>query len=150
MNAVAPVLKIRTVLRERTLAPISFRLQGAIRIDDDLMLGWAEEEVTARKDIMRLTARADAEFAELKAQAVEMVNQGAEISNLNALLFFTKIESARGLVRQAHALATLCCLVLILAGSLSLGLGSSDQTARRAKALCVRRLVRTRKNGDWI
>lgn len=112
-RAVAPILKIRAALRERVSRP-ECAAANVVSITDPLMLGWAEDEVRIRKEARASLAAVDEELADVKRLAAAIVNGEREITPLEKLLVFTKLESARGLARGAFNTLALCSLTLAL------------------------------------
>lgn len=114
-RAVAPILKIRAALRERH-GSSRFAAPNVVEVTDSLMLDWAEEEVRERRGVRGLLAAANEDLADLRRLVTSAFQPGAEreVSPLERLLLFTKIESAAGLVRQALNATALAALVALL------------------------------------
>lgn len=127
-RAVAPILKIRAALRERLSSPAA-QAGNVVSITDTLMLGWAESEVELRKGARTALSAAEDELADLRKLCARLASSGAEVSPLERLLVFTKIESAGGLMRQAFNAMAPCSLVLVVASAVK-----PDDCGDRARA----------------
>lgn len=140
MPRVAPILKIRAALRERATQP-QRATPKVVSITDALMLAWAGEEVTARREAGRLLGAVGKELADLKQLAGAIMAGEAEVSPLERLLVFTKLESAAGMVRQAFSVVALCSLALVVwtAGATEVG---RDDLARAPRGVRIVKLVR--------
>jgi hypothetical protein len=112
-RAVAPILKIRAALRERASRPEA-AAANVVSITDRLMLGWAENEVAVRKEARANLAAVQDELSDLRQLAAAIVTGEREVSPLEKLLVFTKLESAAGLARQTFNTLALCSLALVM------------------------------------
>lgn len=143
---VAPILKIRTVLRERARTPVCERVPDVVSIDDDLMLRWAEDEVRSRAKVRDLLEAGERTLADVKALTTAALRPEREVSRLDALLLFTKIEGALGLMRQARDLSALACFCLLFWLACDPQLTGDDDHAMRRTRSGVR-IVRTVRAG---
>lgn len=141
--AVAPIYKIRAALRERMRLP-EHRASNVVPITDGLMLGWAGEEITARKTASARLAAVEDELADLRDLAAAIVSGEREVSPLERLLVFTKIESASGLVRQAFSALAVGSLALVLWVSITPD-GGHDDLARGPRPVRVAKIVKPAK-----
>lgn len=138
-GAVAPILKIRAALRERTQRPAA-PAANLVSITDALMLGWTDREVEIRREARASLVAVQEELADLHRLATALVDTAHHVSPLERLLVFTKIESARGLVRQAaFDLLALCSLALVLWTALVPD-DSREDLIRAPRAARVRRV----------
>lgn len=112
-RAISPILKIRAALRERTSRP-EYAAGHVVSITDALMLGWAESEVKIRVEARSALAAVQDELADLRKLVGALLEPEREVSALEKLLVFTKLESASGLARQASNAMALCCVALVL------------------------------------
>lgn len=119
-RAVAPIMKIRAALRERATRPAA-SAANVVCITDSLMLGWAESEVALRQSARASLAAVQDELADLRRLAGSIVTHSTgsgqagerEVSALEKILVFTKLESAAGLTRQTFNALALCSLLLV-------------------------------------
>lgn len=145
-RAVAPILKIRAALRERASSP-PFAAPNVVSITDNLMLGWAENEVAARKEARTYLGGVQDELADLRALVTAVIDPEREVSPLEKLLLFTKLESASGLARQAFNLVALCSLALVVWVTTVPSDDDHDDMIRAPRGARVVRSVRTVRGG---
>jgi hypothetical protein len=126
---IAPLFKVRTVIRRRAARRLpgfalelrrgkpanglSANIAPVEPIEDELALGWLDEEIRIRRTTGQLLAGADRELGELIGQAGKFF-AGVKADVLQKLLFLTRLEAARGFVRQALVNTALCGLALLL------------------------------------
>ena len=140
---VHPLLKVRQVARDR-IHGASWTRNGPATASmvNQLDLGWCEDAVRMQRDAgKRLDALGEQidDLALLVRGVVvvgEVLPAEAEVGALGTLMIFSKLEAARGLVKQAQALLALACLAILLGLAVS---GDDEQAMRRApRALRVR------------
>jgi hypothetical protein len=138
MNAAAPILKIRAALRERAKSP-AMNAANVVSVTDNLMLDWSEREVAVRKSARELLAGVGDDLADLKQLITGVLTGEKEISPLEKLLVFTKLESANGLAKQAFNMLALASLAIVICGALA----PDDDRSAMLRAPRGVRVVRT-------
>ena len=140
---VHPLLKVRQVARDRIYGA-SWTRNGPATASmvNQLDLGWCEDAVRMQRDAGK---RLDALGEQIDDLALlvrgvlvggEVLPAEVEMGALGQLMIFSKLEAARGLVKQAQALLALACLAILLGLAVS---GDDEQAMRRApRALRVR------------
>ena len=141
--AVHPLLKVRQVARDR-IHGASWTRNGPATASmvNQLDLGWCEDAVRMQRDAGK---RLDALGEQIDDLALlvrgvlvggEVLPAEVEMGALGQLMIFSKLEAARGLLKQAQALLVLACLAILLGLAVS---GDDEQAMRRApRALRVR------------
>ena len=140
---VHPLLKVRQVARDRIYGA-SWTRNGPATASmvNQLDLGWCEDAVRMQRDAGK---RLDALGEQIDDLALlvrgvlvggEVLPAEVEMGALGQLMIFSKLEAARGLLKQAQALLALACLAILLGLAVS---GDDEQAMRRApRALRVR------------
>ena len=143
--AVHPLLKVRQVARDR-IHGASWTRNGPATASmvNQLDLGWCEDAVRMQRDAGK---RLDALGEQIDDLALlvrgvlvggEVLPAEVEMGALGQLMIFSKLEAARGLLKQAQALLVLACLAILLGLAVQLT-GEDEQAMRRApRALRVR------------
>lgn len=140
--AVHPLLKVRQVARDR-IHGAGWTRNGPATASmvNQLDLGWCEDAVRMQRAAGSKLEALGAQIDDL-ALLVRGVVVGGEVlpaeapTSVGALMIFSKLEAARGLLKQAQALLALGCLAILLGLAVA---GGDEQAMRRApRALRVR------------
>ena len=141
---VHPLLKVRQVARDR-IHGASWTRNGPATASmvNQLDLGWCEDAVRMQRDAGKRLDALGEQIDDL-ALLVRGVLVGGEVlpaeapTSVGALMIFSKLEAARGLLKQAQALLVLGCLAILVGMAVS----GDDEAMRRApRVLRVRVLA---------
>ena len=132
---VHPLLKVRQVARDRIYGA-SWTRNGPATASmvNQLDLGWCEDAVRMQRDAGK---RLDALGEQIDDLALlvrgvlvggEVLPAEVEMGALGQLMIFSKLEAARGLLKQAQALLVLGCLAILV----GLAVSGDDEAMRRA------------------